>query len=151
MLYLCMLYIFIFFFLYLMVNKVDYKAEKERTVEGDDGTVDVCVADIYHSTFDWPSSSSIASRLEEADGTSEDEMVSRLMEHHRNIAGVQSCYQHILKVINADQPKSDVFSQGRCTTLSPSLHCCTLTVQLVSQRKKCACLVHSVNRKVCVA
>jgi len=81
-------------------------------------SVCLCIADIYHSTFDWPSSSSIATRLEEVQGTSEQEMVQRLVDHHRNIAGVRACYQHVLKVINADQPKSDVFSQGRCTTVS---------------------------------
>jgi len=39
-------------------------------------------------------------------------MVGRLVTHHRNVAGVRTCYEHILKVINADQPRSDVFSQG---------------------------------------
>jgi len=38
--------------------------------------------------------------------------VRRLLAYHRNIAGIRSCYEHILKEINADQPKSDVFSQG---------------------------------------
>jgi len=68
-------------------------------------------ADIYHLTFDWPSSESIAARLEEI-GTSEKDMVDRLVSHHRNIVGVRAFYKHILKEINADQPKSDVFSQG---------------------------------------
>jgi len=40
-------------------------------------------------------------------------MVERLIEHHRNVAGVRSFYQHVLKDINADQPKADVFSQGQ--------------------------------------
>jgi len=72
----------------------------------------VYTSDIYHSTFDWPSSASVAARLEKAAGTSEEEMVCRLVTHHRNIAGIRSCYEHVLKVINADQPKADVFSQG---------------------------------------
>jgi len=71
------------------------------------------LTDIYHSTFDWPSSATVAARLEPAAGTSEEEMVERLVAHHRNIAGVRSFYQHVLKEINADQPKSDVFSQGK--------------------------------------
>ena len=70
------------------------------------------IADIYHVTFDWPSSPAVTSRLEETVGTSEKEMVDRLLAHHRNIVGVRSFYQHILKEINADQPKSDVLSQG---------------------------------------
>lgn len=32
---------------------------------------------------------------------------------HRNIDGVLSCYKKIVKKINADQPKTDVFSQGK--------------------------------------
>jgi len=73
--------------------------------------------DVYHCTFDWPSSASIAARLEQTVGTSEEEMVERLVAHHRNIAGVRSFYQHVLKEINADQPKSDVFSQGKLSHL----------------------------------
>jgi len=88
----------------------------------------VCTSDIYHSTFDWPSSASVAARLEKAAGTSEEEMVCRLVTHHRNIAGIRSCYEHVLKVINADQPKADVFSQG---ILSPSaLQPCLKTVSV---------------------
>ena len=68
--------------------------------------------DIYHTTFDWPSTSSIASRLCEADGTSEKEMIVRLVEYHRNITGLRECYAHIVKQVNADQPKQDVFAQG---------------------------------------
>ena len=79
----------------------------------------ISIADIYHSTFDWPTSASVASRLEETVGTSEKEMVERLVAYHRNIVGVRSFYQHIVKEINADQPKSDVFSQGLS---QPSLH-----------------------------
>jgi len=82
------------------------------------------IADIFHVTFDWPSSAAVASRLEETVGTSEKEMVDRLLAHHRNIVGVRAFYQHILKEINADQPKSDVFSQG---LLMSSVHNRTIT------------------------
>jgi len=81
------------------------------------------IADIFHVTFDWPTSAAVASRLEETVGTSEKEMVDRLLAHHRNIVGVRSFYQHILKEINADQPKSDVFSQG---LILPRLHNSTI-------------------------
>ena len=72
----------------------------------------MCFTDIYHSTFDWPAPAEVAKGLERA-GTSEAEMVDRLVVHHRNIGGVRSFYKHILKEINADQPKHDVFSQGK--------------------------------------
>ena len=72
----------------------------------------VWFTDIYHSTFDWPTSADVAKGLERAPGTSEAEMVERLVTHHRNIDGIRSFYKHVLKEINADQPKADVFSQG---------------------------------------
>lgn len=72
--------------------------------------VDPVTGNIYHVTFDWPSSIEIASRLEESPGSSDTEVAERLIIYHRNIDGIKSCYQHVLKTINADQPKADVFS-----------------------------------------
>jgi len=63
-------------------------------------------------------------------GTSEEEMVERLVEHHRNVIEVRSFYQHVLKEINADQPKADVFSQGHLYTLC--LKCTNATFVFVS-------------------
>lgn len=59
-----------------------------------------------------PLSSPVASRLEAADGCSADEMVKKLVVYHRNINGLKSCFEHVLKTVNADQPKADVFMQG---------------------------------------
>ena len=69
--------------------------------------------DIYHTTFDLPPNPEIQSRLEEVPGYKEDEMVEKLIEYHRHIDGVLDCYQKTVKSINADQPKADVFSQGK--------------------------------------
>ena len=68
--------------------------------------------DIYHTTFDWPSSSDVAGRLQEVAGTTEDAIVDRLVNYHRHIDGIKTCFGKVHKTINADQPKSDVFSQG---------------------------------------
>jgi adenylate kinase len=68
-------------------------------------------ADVYHTTFDMPSNSEVAGRLEEPAGNSEEEVVEALVQYHRDIQGLLLCY-HDHKLINADQPKADVFSQG---------------------------------------
>lgn len=64
-----------------------------------------------------PSSSEVASRLVEPTSSSEHEVVEQLVTFHRHIDGIKACYDHVTKVINADQPKADVFSQG-CILLS---------------------------------
>ena len=68
--------------------------------------------DVYHVTFDWPSSPDVAGRLKEATGTSEEEIVKRLVHYHRHVDGILQCYDKGFKKFNADQPKSDVFAQG---------------------------------------
>ncbi|XP_077986552.1 adenylate kinase 8-like [Glandiceps talaboti] len=74
--------------------------------------VDPETGNVYHTTFDWPSSSEIASRLVEPSNNTEDAMVNRLVVYHRHIDGILECYCKVSKKINADQPKSDVFSQA---------------------------------------
>lgn len=39
-------------------------------------------------------------------------MVNKLIEYHRHIDGILTCFNTVTKPINADQPKADVFSQG---------------------------------------
>ena len=58
-----------------------------------------------------PSNSDVAGRLAEVPGNTEEEVVERLVVYHRHIDGLLSCYKDY-KIINADQPKADVFSQG---------------------------------------
>ncbi len=41
-------------------------------------------------------------------------MICSCISLSRDIDGVLSCYNKIVKKINADQPKADVFSQGTC-------------------------------------
>ena len=45
-------------------------------------------------------------------GNTEEEIVNRLVNYHRYIDGIQRCYSTVVKTINADQPKADVFAQG---------------------------------------
>ncbi|KAL8578917.1 hypothetical protein ACOMHN_001879 [Nucella lapillus] len=74
--------------------------------------LDPKTGDVYHTTFDWPSSAEVQGRLEEGPGQSEADMVYKLVEYHRHSDAIARCYASSLKVINADQPKADVFSQA---------------------------------------
>lgn len=71
------------------------------------------LAEIYHTTFDWPSESDVQNRLLVPGGISELETARKLLEYHRNIIRILPAYPKILKVINADQPCVDVFYQGK--------------------------------------
>ena len=69
---------------------------------------------MYHTTFDYPSGVEVERRLiEPTEGCGEEATVERLLVYHRYAHGLQSGYQNRYKAINADQPKADVFSQGR--------------------------------------
>lgn len=87
----------------------------------------ICFTDIYHTTFDWPSSNDIASRLQEVEGNSEDCVIEKLVDYHRHIDGIIAGYSKTHKSINADQPKADVFSQGVSLDLKLCLKVCKHT------------------------
>ena len=55
----------------------------------------------------------MAERLQLVPGNLEEEIVERLIIYHRNIDGITEAYRKVMKSINADQPKADVFSEGR--------------------------------------
>ncbi|XP_073169952.1 adenylate kinase 8 isoform X2 [Lepidochelys kempii] len=74
--------------------------------------IDPSTKEVYHTTFDWPSDPLVQQRLVEAEGISEQETAKHLLEYHRNFPRVFQIYQQILKLINADQPCADVFSQA---------------------------------------
>ncbi|KXJ18707.1 adenylate kinase 8 [Exaiptasia diaphana] len=73
--------------------------------------IDPETGDVYHTTFDPPSEPEVVSRLIPDPKSAEKVMIERLMEYHRHINGILSCYEKIYKTVNADQPKADVFSQ----------------------------------------
>ncbi|XP_064649202.1 adenylate kinase 8-like [Lineus longissimus] len=73
--------------------------------------VDPKTGDVYHVTFDWPNNPEVESRLEEVTGNPEEEIIEQLIVYHRHIDGIMSSFEPVQKVINADQPKADVFSQ----------------------------------------
>ena len=69
-------------------------------------------------------------------GNLEEDVVERLIVYHRNIDGINEAYKKVMKVINADQPKADVFSEGqwtqveavKCKTPMLSCHCILVTI-----------------------
>lgn len=67
--------------------------------------------EVYHTSFDWPADPDVQERLVVPKGTSEEETGKRLFDYHRNIPGVLEAYKKNHKVINADQPFMDVYSQ----------------------------------------
>ncbi|XP_072176313.1 adenylate kinase 8-like [Diadema setosum] len=74
--------------------------------------IDPETGDVYHTTFDYPSSADVERRLvEPPEGCGEAAMVDRLVLYHRFIPGLQTAFEKYTKAINADQPKADVYSQ----------------------------------------
>uniref|UniRef100_A0A3Q1FZG4 Adenylate kinase 8 n=1 Tax=Acanthochromis polyacanthus TaxID=80966 RepID=A0A3Q1FZG4_9TELE len=73
--------------------------------------VDPLTGDVYHHTFIRPDDDVIANRLEEGRGLSEEQRLAKLQCFHREVTGLSSAYQHVLKVVNGDQPHADVYQQ----------------------------------------
>jgi len=74
--------------------------------------IDTKTGDVYHTTFDWPGNPEVQERLVEPEGLSEESMVKKLVLYHRHIDGILRCYNQVIRTVNADQPKPDVFSQA---------------------------------------
>uniref|UniRef100_A0A8C2WUT3 Adenylate kinase 8 n=1 Tax=Cyclopterus lumpus TaxID=8103 RepID=A0A8C2WUT3_CYCLU len=72
--------------------------------------VDPLTGDAYHETFVWPLDDSVARRLE-GRSPPEGQRMAELQRHRFEVTGLSSAYQHVLKVINADQPHADVYQQ----------------------------------------
>ncbi|XP_029282088.1 adenylate kinase 8 [Cottoperca gobio] len=73
--------------------------------------VDPLTGDVYHQTFIWPLDDTVAQRLEEGRSPSETQRLAELHRYRCEVTGLSSAYQHALKVINADQPHTDVYQQ----------------------------------------
>ncbi|KAI8779473.1 adenylate kinase 8-like [Biomphalaria glabrata] len=74
--------------------------------------IDKKTGDVYHTTFDWPGNPEVQYRLKEPKGYKEVDMFNKLVVYHRHIDGILRCYEQVVKKVNADQPKADVFSQA---------------------------------------
>ncbi|XP_053277516.1 adenylate kinase 8 isoform X3 [Pleuronectes platessa] len=73
--------------------------------------VDPLTGDVYHQTFIWQANDIIAQRLEKGRGQSEAQHLAELQRFRGEVTGLRSAYQHVLKIINSDQPHADVYQQ----------------------------------------
>ncbi|XP_044295923.1 adenylate kinase 8 [Varanus komodoensis] len=73
--------------------------------------VDVVTGEVYHTTFDWPSDESVCLNLEVPPDISEVATSRRLLKYHQNYPGILQSFGKVMKLVNADQPCADVFSQ----------------------------------------
>ncbi|XP_069379283.1 adenylate kinase 8 isoform X3 [Paralichthys olivaceus] len=73
--------------------------------------VDPVTGDVYHQTFIWQANDIIAQRLEKGRGPSEAQHLAELQLFRCEVTGLRSAYQHVLKIINSDQPHADVYQQ----------------------------------------
>lgn len=71
--------------------------------------------DVYHQTFIWPADNAVAQRLEKEPRLSDEQRLADLQRYRCEVTGLTSAYQHVLKVINCDQPHTDVYQQGTDT------------------------------------
>ncbi|KAG7233170.1 hypothetical protein INR49_007403 [Caranx melampygus] len=67
--------------------------------------------DVYHRTFIWPADDVIAQRLERGQALSEQQRLAELQRFCCEVTGLKSAYQHVLKVVNGDQPHTDIYQQ----------------------------------------
>ncbi|KAM8761565.1 adenylate kinase 8 isoform 3-T4 [Acanthopagrus schlegelii] len=83
--------------------------------------VDPLTGDVYHQNFIWPDDDAVAERLETDQSRTERQRLADLQRYRREVTGLSSAYQHILKVINSDQPHTDVYQQVCCGQLLRSV------------------------------
>lgn len=73
----------------------------------------------------WPKDEAIAKRLKRDPNSSEARRLSDLRRFRREVTGLTSAYEHVLKAIDSDKPHADVYLQGTdgcqsCLSLSGS-------------------------------
>ncbi|XP_070690542.1 adenylate kinase 8 [Pempheris klunzingeri] len=73
--------------------------------------IDPLTGDVYHQTFIWPADDTVAQRLEEGKSQSEKQRLAKLQRYRCEVTGLSSAYQHVLKIVNGDQPHTDVYQQ----------------------------------------
>lgn len=85
----------------------------------DDRMLDSVTGDVYHRCIVPPADGTVAGRLERLPNVSEEQV----QKHHREVTGLSSAYQHVLKVISGDQPPADIYQQ--VLSFVQSRHCPT--------------------------
>uniref|UniRef100_A0A669CX70 Adenylate kinase 8 n=1 Tax=Oreochromis niloticus TaxID=8128 RepID=A0A669CX70_ORENI len=73
--------------------------------------VDAITGDVYHRTFILPDDDIITKRLEKGRSLTDQQRLAKLHRYRCEVTGLRSAYQHVLKVIDSDQPHADVYLQ----------------------------------------
>ncbi|XP_039477269.1 adenylate kinase 8 isoform X2 [Oreochromis aureus] len=73
--------------------------------------VDAITGDVYHRTFILPDDDIITKRLEKGRSLTDQQRLAKLHRYRCEVTGLRSAYQHMLKVIDSDQPHADVYLQ----------------------------------------
>ncbi|KAK5619774.1 hypothetical protein CRENBAI_007527 [Crenichthys baileyi] len=74
--------------------------------------IDPITGDVYHQIFVRPNDETITRRLEWGQGLSEEQLLAELQCYRCEVTGLRSAYQHVLKVVDGDQPPADVYQQA---------------------------------------
>ncbi|KAF0022510.1 hypothetical protein F2P81_025136 [Scophthalmus maximus] len=70
------------------------------------------VDNVYHQIFIRQVDDVVARRLEKGRGLSDRQHLAALQRFRCEVTGLRSAYQHVLKIVNSDQPHVDVYQQG---------------------------------------
>ncbi|XP_035496805.1 adenylate kinase 8 isoform X1 [Scophthalmus maximus] len=73
--------------------------------------VDPLTGDVYHQIFIRQVDDVVARRLEKGRGLSDRQHLAALQRFRCEVTGLRSAYQHVLKIVNSDQPHVDVYQQ----------------------------------------
>ncbi|XP_041644058.1 adenylate kinase 8 [Cheilinus undulatus] len=73
--------------------------------------VDPISGDVYHRTYILPAEDNVTQRLEKGQSRSEKQQSAELHHYRCEVTGLSSAYEHVLKIINSDQPHTDVYQQ----------------------------------------
>ena len=68
--------------------------------------------DVYHQTFLWPEDPAVAKRLSKEAGLSEQQHLAAVQRYRCQEPGLKTAYQHLVKVLDCDQPPAHVYQQG---------------------------------------
>uniref|UniRef100_A0A3Q2QHH7 Adenylate kinase 8 n=1 Tax=Fundulus heteroclitus TaxID=8078 RepID=A0A3Q2QHH7_FUNHE len=74
--------------------------------------IDPITSDVYHQIFVRPDDDTVALRLERGRGLSDQQLLAELQRYRCEVTALRSAYQHVLKVVNADQPPADVYLEA---------------------------------------
>ncbi|XP_068167773.1 adenylate kinase 8 [Antennarius striatus] len=73
--------------------------------------VDPQTGDIYHQSFLWPADDAVAERLEKREDLTEEQRLAEVRRYRCEVTTLAAAYQDVLKVVNSDQPITDVYQQ----------------------------------------